>query len=162
MATTVTMPNLVRDLLANIKPYEEIISQHNQSNMAKFNTDNLRLTDDPKELESTSAHFTHQTKQHSPAPWRIHVLPAGKDYAEILSALPDYADCGVAEVTHEADAALIAAAPEMLEMLKELARYDDEMYRVDSYYAMNAELRESLNELIAKAEGNVPAKTETE
>ena len=92
---------------------------------------------------------------HSPAPWRIV-------YNDIIY---DANDDTVVEyyrlAKYPADAALIAAAPEMLAMLKELSRYDDEMYKVDSYYAMNADLRYSLNELIAKAEGNVPTQTET-
>lgn len=100
---------------------------------------------------------------HSPAPWRIHVLTAGKDEAEILSALPDYEDCGVADVRYLADAALIAAAPELLIQCKNALSYMEvynAMTPTIGQYELN--IANSLRSVIAKAEQSQNFTTQTE
>jgi aryl-alcohol dehydrogenase-like predicted oxidoreductase len=71
------------------------------------------------------------TNLHTPAPWKIHRMENHH------SGVPDiyqihWSDIGecVAEIVHgEANARLIAAAPEMLEALEKLARLGNgEMY----------------------------------
>ncbi len=53
----------------------------------------------------------------------------------------------------KANETLRDAAPDLLEACKEVIKYDNEMYKNDSYYAMNAELRDQIESAIAKAEG---------
>jgi len=93
---------------------------------------------------------------HSPAPWRIV-------YNDIIY---DANDDTVVEyyrlAKYPADAALIAAAPELLEACKNALSYMEVYNQVSptlSEYEKN--IANSLRSLIAKAEGNVPTQTET-
>lgn len=89
------------------------------------------------------------SKTHSPGPWRVDRF-WGSSYIEDANGRTIIYEFAGGE-TKEADAALIAAAPELLEIVK---KYADDVYEYGDrdYYA-------SLITLIAKAEGNV--KTET-
>lgn len=93
---------------------------------------------------------------HSPAPWRIV-------YNDIIY---DANDDTVVEyyrlAKYPADAALIAAAPELLYTCKLLLSYMEGCVKInptDCEYEWN--IANSLRSLIAKAEGNVPTQTET-
>ena len=131
--------------------------------MAKFNLENLKL--DPDNIESTSVHFTYERK-HSPAPWRIsreHIAYDPPNFNRDVVVDPDGYHIALPFSMNKADAALIAASPEMLEMLKNALSYM-EAFNAQSptigEYELN--LANSIRHTIAKAEGNVPAKNETE
>lgn len=81
-------------------------------------------------------------KRHSPAPWTLKTWQVGPEYS--------VHDANNVEITDnpdisQSDAALIAAAPEMLELLKGLASLTSDL----APYWQN-----KVVEVIAKAEGN--------
>jgi hypothetical protein len=91
--------------------------------------------------------------QHTPGPWKAH--PTGLS----RSGLPEYqihwSDIGecVAEIVHgEANARLIAAAPELLEALEMVRDADDDCKR-DGLQTIPSMARTRIDRAIAKATG---------
>ena len=132
------------------------LSGLNRNNMAKFNTDKLNLPESESEISEVSLKIDYERK-HSPAPWRIV-------YNDIIY---DANDDTVVEyyrlAKYPADAALIAAAPELLYTCKLLLSYMEECVKInptDCEYEWN--IANSLRTLIAKAEGNVLPQDPTE
>ena len=81
--------------------------------------------------------------KHTPGPWKNqHDLTRGRDPIGILSA--DGMEV-VAEASSEANAQLIAAAPDLLEALKAVQRLD--------YFREHNGLADTVRAAIAKAEG---------
>jgi len=91
---------------------------------------------------------------HTPGPWTVHAW-GDKSY-EINAALdtvcnvPGFDDDTVDAGNAEANASLIAAAPELLAALKELVAYDDGSNDPEDY---GYEVLQRCKATIAKAEG---------
>lgn len=69
--------------------------------------------------------------KHTPGPWRVKRWPAaGGAVPEAFSIEPGVARVYYGDLT-EANARLIAAAPELLEMLKELVEVGEESWKHD-------------------------------
>lgn len=90
------------------------------------------------------------TSKHTPGPWvpdqlgeRRHILTKSGYVVAAISPLYAY------KKSHEANAALIAAAPDMLAMLKKVAAAEDRMPGNNPIAGLADEIRA----LIAKAEG---------
>lgn len=81
--------------------------------------------------------------QHTPGPWNVN----GSDIYAELPTIARMVDSAIPEDEQEANARLIAACPEMLEMLKAVIDRDD----ADSLFA--TPLLKQVREVIAKAEG---------
>lgn len=89
-----------------------------------------------------------KTTQHTPGPWKVSVPIRGDKYAVWTRNHSDFEGpkVVVSRELNEADAKLIAAAPEMIAMLKHLVSLDhDDIDNLES-------IKESARELIAKTE----------
>ena len=95
--------------------------------------------------------------KHSPAPWRI----GKKQERAILDA--NGSQIAVLPESLKPDAALIAAAPEMLKQLKAAIEFLDKYWGTTATYQLIEDYEEyhAIRSVIAKAEGNVPTQTET-
>ena len=84
--------------------------------------------------------------KHTPGPWEVTVLYPGQ-YFEIRAETFDVvtATSGLPPLRREADARLIAAAPELLELLMELQEI--------VFITRNNELHTRMEAVIAKAKG---------
>lgn len=93
--------------------------------------------------------------KHTKGPWKVK---NGAVYTEkeapIAKMVRDDSalEAGIYPVERDANARLIAAAPEMLEALELAAAYIEEITK-DSRNADNGQTIETLNKVIAKAEG---------
>ena len=97
---------------------------------------------------------SNEAPKHSPGPWGV--LPytgAGEfgDYAIVC----DTRERDIAAVEEEADAQLIAAAPEMLEALKLFSDWSKNPTKYPPYWVQTTFV-DKCSEIIAKAEGRTP------
>ena len=104
---------------------------------------------------------------HTLGPWSVHsddgddwlmVMAGGPSGKIVANVNPETFSAGVADLVEmpaEANARLIAAAPELLEALQLFARYEQEMEADDHVAGMltYAQLREAARSAIAKATG---------
>ena len=99
-----------------------------------------------------------QVPKHTPGPWlALPYIGVGEfgDYAIVC----DTRDRDIAAVEEEADAQLIAAAPEMLEALKAILKAEMSGYKaVEEWggYVLDDDVREIAEAAVAKAEGRQP------
>jgi hypothetical protein len=94
---------------------------------------------------------TH-THTHTPGPWRIDSKTRFGDYT--IAAGESVRTCEfIAKTQSEANARLIAAAPELLDALKRLIGEHADLGEVDLTNADRAAI-EQAREAISKAEGN--------
>ena len=96
--------------------------------------------------------------KHSPAPWRIVDKPSHSCCFDL--GIDDRNGSPVADVI-ECDAALIAAAPDLLEACKLAVERDLEQVDNVGFGAIGESGRKIILAAIAKAEGNVLTQTET-
>ena len=82
---------------------------------------------------------------HSPGPWEIYHSTWHQSQVSSATVEGDRMKTTVESLRHEADAALIAAAPELLDMLKTLHKNRKELPTEMQW--------QRASELIAKAEG---------
>ncbi len=92
--------------------------------------------------------------KHTPGPWKVHKMPKAIGYAEWEIHYSDDGEC-VAEIVYkEADAHLIAAAPDMYEALKDvLAWWGFPREYADSEITDTAILYWKIKAALAKSEG---------
>ncbi len=95
--------------------------------------------------------MTNQTQGHTPGPWRasecmstcnVNILETGKRDGVVIGILNRST-----AVENRANARLIAAAPELLEALKELLSYEDVIHHSANKAILKAK------QVLAKAEG---------
>lgn len=96
--------------------------------------------------------------EHTPGPWKAYELPQKIGYATHEIHFNDDGEC-VAEIVHgEANAQLIAAAPDLLEALIRLIEaknYKDELGKDSDYELMKENALRSAKEAIKKATGDL-------
>lgn len=95
--------------------------------------------------------------KHTPGPWEIDsgmrtAINKGGKHVAMVSFYKDGTPNSVDEIEHEANARLIAAAPEMLEALKAVRAADD-THRLAEIPGMPRIVRIVVDAAIAKAEG---------
>ena len=102
-------------------------------------------------MSTTTERESKEAAKHTPGPWRY------EESTKTIRALPsNYWLCTMdswdGAVSHEANAALIAAAPELLEALKGVVMLWDDLYS-GMQDGEEASLWEAAKRAIAKAEG---------
>jgi hypothetical protein len=86
--------------------------------------------------------------QHTPGPWTFKAHKQNADVADVFSGVPRgrFSEVGVAVNVNTADARLIAAAPEMYDLLRR-------MNREGCFDGLSAEWGHEARALLAKIEG---------
>ena len=93
---------------------------------------------------------------HSPGPWEIYHSTWHQSQVSSATVEGDRMKTTVESLRHEADAALIAAAPELLDVLTMALPYVEMAEHDDSYKpGVVAKMVQRMNDAIAKAEGGV-------